>query len=184
MNAKEEFRQNWEAFTDNLKGGMLVMLSQADLSFDRIATALEARRELWSSRQLEGGRWLERYSSLSPEKADIVRKVLSEDLKFTQEPERAGAAIALKVLRILVGFILGYVIAKNSPDSWLMRTEMLADVRGAIPFGAATACSIAFYVLGLPFDRSLSEKRRRGRVESYLRQLDKYKTSIESILDE
>ena len=164
MNAKEEFRQNWEAFTDNLKGGMLVMLSQADLSFDRIATALEARREFWSSRQLEGGRWLERYSSLSPEKADIVRKVLSEDLKFTQEPERAGAAIALKVLRILVGFILGYVIAKNSPDSWLMRTEMLADVRGAIPFGAATACSIAFYVLGLPFDRSLSEKRQRRAV--------------------
>ena len=184
MNAKEEFRQNWEAFTDNLKGAMLVMLSQADLSFDRIASALEARREFWNSRQLEGGRWLERYSSLVTEKADLVRKILTEDLKFSQEQERAGAGIALKVLRILVGFILGYVIAKTSPDSWLMRTDMLAEVRGAVPFGAATACAVAFYVLGLPFDRSLSEKRRRGMVESYLRQLDKYKKSVESILDE
>lgn len=38
----------------------------------------------WDSGYSEGGRWLEKFEKMYPEKAELIRDILLNDMKFTE----------------------------------------------------------------------------------------------------
>ena len=57
-----------------------------------------------------------------------------------------------------------------------------ADFQMWIPAVSALVCAAAAYYLGMTFDEGAEEKGRRGLADAYLRQLDKFRLGVESVL--
>ena len=182
MNARDEFSSCWEKFAIKLKGCMLGMLTQRELTFGALTEMLDREREFWMSRYEEGGRWIEHLLEQDPARGEIVRNILTTDLHFSGSIS-AGVNLGMfRTLRVGIGMVVGFLLVSLSPDSWMMQSETLQNIRGLIPYLSAGCCGVAFYFLGLSFDASLVTKGQRDLIDSYLHQLDKFKLSVESVL--
>lgn len=181
MNAKDEFLSNWEKFTAKLKGRILAMSTQKELTFQVLSETIDYERDFWTSRYEEGGRWIERFSKQNPEKGDIVRSILTHDLHFSGRVNPTSNIGMIRILRILIGIVVGFLLIKLSPDSWIMKSEAFQNFQRLMPYVSAGCGGIVFYFMGLQFDTSLSTKCRRELIEAYMRQLDKFKLSVEMV---
>ena len=78
----ESFQKYWKQFTTQLQGQMRKEVKINAGSFNLI---LASTINFWDSSYCEGGRWLDNYEKKSPKKAELIRNILLEDMKFTEE---------------------------------------------------------------------------------------------------
>lgn len=184
MNAKDEFRSNWTKFMAKLKGRLLGMSKNGELTFQAVSEIFDSEREFWLSHYEEGGRWIERFSEQDTTRGDIIRKILANDLHFSKSVKPKSNIAMLRILRIAIGVVVGLLLIRLSPDSWIMKSETLQNLRGWVPYLSAGCGGVIFYFLGLSFDASLVDKGMRKLTNGYLHQLDKFKLSVEAVLSD
>lgn len=184
MNAKDEFLSNWRKFIAKLKGRMLGMSRDNELPLQAISEILDREREFWLSRYEEGGRWIERFSEQDAARCDTIRNILAVDLQFSGNIKPKSNVGVFRIFRIAIGAVVGFLLIRLSPDSWVLKSEALLKCRDFIPYVSAGISGVVFYFLGQTIDASLLDKCRYKLIDSYLSQLEKYRLSIETLLDE
>lgn len=183
MSAKEEFLSNWTKFIAKLKGRLLGMSKNDELAFQVISEILDNEREFWLSHYEEGGRWIERFSEQDAAMGDVIRNIMANDLQFNGSITPKSNIGMHRILRIAIGAVVGFLLIRLSPDSWVLKSKELLKFRDLIPYCSAGICGIVFYLLGQSFDVSLLDKCRYKLIDSYLNQLEKYRLSVESLLE-
>ena len=184
MNAKDEFLSNWTKFIAKLKGRLLGMSKNGELTFKAVSEIFDSEREFWLSHYEEGGRWIERFSEQDATKGEIIRNILVNDLQFSGNITPKSNVGVFRIFRIAIGVVVGVLLIRLSPDSWILKSEELLKFRDLIPYFSAGISGVVFYLLGQTFDASLFDKCRYKLIDSYLNQLEKYRLSVETLLDE
>lgn len=167
---RERFEANWQKFTTQLRGQMMIEAKKQKLTYPMLKLMLASHVGYWDSRQKEGGRWLDAYEAANPEKGALVREILVKDMCFSEEEDSRSQTDIWKYAVPVGGAAAGFAIS---------------HALGAAA-GVQAVATVAPAVIGYPLAGSLSgSARERGKKElldRYMAQLQKYKKSVESIL--
>lgn len=126
----------------------------------------------WESKHSEGGRWLSDYEEKNPEKASIIEKILLDDMKFIEESSQIEERDYIKYLAAGGSAAAGLLISRyTGASNWVQ-----------------TVCTIAPAVVAYPIVSNvistLSDKQKKVLIQNYMDQLEKYKVSIQRILED
>lgn len=166
----EEFEKYWKKFTTQLQGQIMTQAQKGVLIHSALNLILADCVGFWDSKYSEGGRWIDKYETEYPEKADMIRDILLNDMKFTDEGEQSSNYKALKYIVPAGTAVAGFAV------SGLRNAGMLARAACTI-VPAAVAYPIATNIVNMK-----AGDAKEKMIQAYMRQLDKYKLSIESIL--
>lgn len=166
----DEFEKNWEKFTTQLQGQIMTQAQKGVLVHSVLNLILADCVGFWDSKYSEGGRWLDRYETEYPKKADMIRDIFLNDMKFTDEGEKSSDLEALKYIVPVGTAIAGFAVSGFGKAGMLARAACTV-----VP--AAVAYPIATNIVNIK-----SDDAKENLIQAYMKQLDKYKLSIESIL--
>ena len=182
MNAKEEFQDNWKKFSTQLKGRMLSFNGKTFSSSGYFNELLESEREFWSSNLQEGGRWLKDYSEKNPENGKTISGILCKDMCFMDVDSSNANIIMSKVCRVVLGLAIGFSIVSFGDSAWIQKLKESFFMESLLPYFFALLCGIVFYFIGMSVDSALQAQNSHKLIEAYMKQLEKFKLSVESIL--
>ncbi len=168
----EEFEKYWKKFITQLQGQIMTQAQQGILIHSALNLTLADCVGFWDSKYSEGGRWLDKYEAQYPKKADMIRDILLKDMRFTDEGEYTSKYNALRYLIPAGSAAAGFAISGFSEAGMLARAACTI-----LP--AAVAYPITTNILNMKAD-----DEKKELIQAYMKQLDKYKLSIERILTE
>lgn len=167
-----DFKKNWDKFIARLQGQLLMQAKKGVFTPASFNLILADCVGFWDSRHSEGGRWLDGFEKEYPKKAEMVRNILLNDMKFEGNFSEKSKQEYLK-----------YVIPAGSAAAGFA----LSKIAGANTVLQAV-CTIAPAVVAYPVANNVlqtaGDNRKKEMIQDYLSQLDKYKASIESILQD
>lgn len=166
----EIFQACWTKFSTRLKGEMMMQAKNKTFTYPVLNLLLAESTGFWDSQYSEGGRWLKQYEKEEPGKADMIRDILVKDMKFTEVPEAASRNDFLKYALPAGSAVAGFAISRIFSASKLI--QAICTI--------ATAAA-AYPIAGNILDKSQNNKRQE-LIQAYMSQLDKYKISVESIM--
>ena len=166
----DDFMKNWEKFRTRLQGQVMMQAKKGILNHASLNLILADCTEFWDSDHSEGGRWLNELEKAFPQKAELVRNILLNDMKFTEEAD-AGSKNGILQLAVPVGSAAaGFSLSKLMGASTLIQA-----VCTVVP--AAVAFPLTKNIVG-----TLDDNKRKDVIGRYIAQLEKYRLSIESIV--
>lgn len=168
----EEFEKCWKKFATRLQGQIMMQVKKGMLIHSSLNLILADCAGFWDSRHSEGGRWLDKYEAEYPEKAGIVRDILLKDMKFTGEEGNPSRYGALKYIVPVGSAVAGFAVSGGIGASGLVRAACTV-----VPAAVA-------YPVTLNIMKMKAEDGKKELIRAYMNQLDKYKLSIESILQD
>lgn len=168
----EEFEKYWKKFATQLQGQIMTQAQKGMLIHSALNLILADCAGFWDSKYSEGGRWLDKYETEHPKKAGMIRDILLNDMRFTDEGEKSSNYKALKYIIPVGTAIAGYAVSGFGKRDALVRAACTI-----LP--AAVAYPITTNIVGMKAD---DEKEKL--IQAYMKQLDKYKRSVESILQD
>lgn len=168
----EEFEKYWKKFATQLQGQIMTQAQKGVLIHSALNLILADCAGFWDSKYSEGGRWLDKYETEYPKKAGMIRDILLNDMRFMDEGEQSYNYKALKYIVPVGTAAVGFAISGFAISGKLARAACTI-----IP--AAAAYPITTNIVNMKAD-----DEREKLIQAYMKQLDKYKLSIESILQD
>lgn len=173
MNTDQQtFLALWDKFTTRLKGKLLRQLQKGSLDAGTLKLMLLNASAGWDSEQEEGGRWLHHYTQAHPKKGKLLRDILVEDMRFTEVTPQKTLPQAMEYILPVGGAAVGLGISTFFQAGWAVRA----------------AATIGPGVLLYPAVKAVGDgSRKRGlrtTMDEYMEQLDKFKESALSVLDD
>lgn len=162
----------WEKFIVRLKGKMLRQMAKGALDIGALKLILLDASAGWDSNEEEGGRWLHGYAQEHPEKGELLRNILVEDMRFAEVTYPRVFPQTLEYILPVGGAAVGLGLSSFFQANW--------KVRAAATVGPGVLLYPAVRAVG----EGSREKRRREVMEDYLGQLDKFKESVLSLLED
>ena len=166
----ESFEKCWKQFAIQLQGKMMIEAKKGVVTTASFNLILASIIDFWDSRYCEGGRWLDNYEKKYPKKAELIRSILLEDMKFKEEAKGLSNNDFLKYVVPVGSAAAGFVVSKIIGTSSMVQT----------------VCTIAPAVVAYPVTTNLldniTSSNKKELIQIYMNQLEKYKLSIESIL--
>ncbi len=166
----ERFEKYWKDFSDRLQGQMMTQANKGVFTFASLNLILSDCVGSWDSKYSGGGRWLDEYEKKYPQKAQMIRNILLNDMKFTEDSEGDTKNDYLKYIVPLGSAAVGLGISRGVGASNLVQA----------------ICTISPAVVAYPVTNNIldstKDQKMKARISNYMRQLDKYRLSIESIL--
>ena len=172
MQEKETFEKNWQKFITRIRGQMMSQMKNGFFSYGTLDLILADSLGFWESKDFEGARWLDEFERSHPDKAQRVRAILLEDMRFTEEP-----------LEKPKGKVLSYAVPVGSAVAGLLAARA-AGAGKAVQIAGALVPAVVTASVTDSAVRATADKKEKEWIDLYLRQLDKYRLSVESILDE
>lgn len=166
----EEFEKYWKKFATQLQGQLMTQAQKGILVHSAFNLTLADCAGFWDSKYSEGGRWLDQYKAGHPEEADMIRDILLKDMQFTDEGKYSSKYGALRYLIPAGSAAAGFII------SGISRAGTLARAASTI-VPAAVAYPVTANIVNMKADDAKKEL-----IQAYMKQLDKYKRSVESVL--
>lgn len=166
----EEFEKCWKKFVTQLQGQIMMQAKKGMLIHSSLNLILADCAGFWDSRHSEGGRWLDKYEAEYPKKAGMVRDILLKDMKFTGEEGNSSKYGALKYIVPVGSAVAGFAVSGGIGACNLVRAACTV-----VP--AAVAYPVTVNIMKMK-----AEDGKKELIRAYMKQLDKYKLSIESIL--
>ena len=166
----EQFENLWEIFISKFKGSLTVDFKNQKISYPLLKIALNDAKSSWESRYDEAGVWMANLMEEHPEKGNLVRKILTEDMKFTEFPEKKPLPPYIGSAAGLAGGAAGYFIAQIFTNNWILK-----GVASAVPFAMIVG---AVKVM----EKKSASACEQKMINDYIAQLDKYKNSVCSVL--
>lgn len=166
----DDFEKNWDKFIARLQGQLITQAKKGVFAPASSNLILADSIGFWDSRHSEGGRWLGKFEEESPQKAEMIRNILLNDMKFAENSAEGSRQEYLRYIIPVGSAAAGFAISKIAGANAIVQA-----VCTIAP--AAVAYPVASNVL-----HAADDNRKKEMIQDYLSQLDKYRVSIESIL--
>lgn len=165
-----KFEKVWENFLNLFRGAMIKESRKQSLSYPLAKLLLRDALLTWTSGYGLNSSWLEHLISEFPDKGELVKEIITKDIKLVELPISSNHENTIKTLvPICVGGV-GYTVS---------------SLMGLGMFGVATS-TILPAAIAIPLTKSqisnAKGKNIEKTIEQYVIQLEKYKKSIESVL--
>ncbi len=167
---EENFEKYWNKFITQIRGQMMNQVKQGIFTYSSLNLILAGCVGFWEFRDSEGGRWLDGYEKEHPKQAELIRKILLEDMKFTEEPISISKNNYMKYAAVAGGAAVGLLASKMTGAGNVASTVL------------TIAPAVAAYPIAGNIADSLTARKADEMMAAYVRQLDKYRLSVESIL--
>lgn len=166
----EVFEKQWEQFMTRIQGRIMHYAQTQELSYSLMKLILKDVSNSWDSDLDGNGRWLKQYCRQNPQKGELIRRILLEDMGFTEvskDKDNWGMLVhAVPVAGAAAGFGLSSVLGAGP----------------VIKTVSTIAPALLLYPAARGFGGSVKDRRTEEYIDKYLLQLDKYKKSVTSIL--
>lgn len=164
------FKKNWDKFVSRLQGQLITQARNGVFTPASSNLILADCIGFWDSRHSEGGRWLEEFEKEYPQKAEMVRNILLDDMKFEENSADDSKQEYLKYIIPVGSAAAGFAISK------------IAGANAIVQAVCTIAPAAAAYPVASNILHAADDNRKKEMIRNYLSQLDKYRVSIESIL--
>lgn len=164
------FLKNWDKFRVRLQGQIMIQVKKGVFTYTSLNLVLADCVEFWDSHYSEGGRWLMELEKAFPEKAELVKKILLKDMKFSEESDVASKNNILQYAVPVGSAVVGFSISRALGASNIVQA----------------VCTLTPAAVALPLTKnivnSVDENKKKEMIDSYLSQLEKYRLSVESVV--
>lgn len=171
LNNTAGFEKCWIKFTKQLKGKLINQKEKQNFTYSALKLILADAVTVWESKYDECGRWLIDYTKENPEKGELIKQVLLEDIKFTEIKEKKdssrGVAIAVSAASAAIGFGISTVL--NATNIVTAAATMLPAI-AAYPAVTATGSAV-------------KAKKEELNIDAYMNQLEKFRLSIVNVIE-
>ena len=169
-NHLEQFDKHWELFLTRVKGQIKKRCQGGTPSYAHMNAILKDCSLDWESGDNACGRWLMNLEKEMPEKAGLIRQVLTEDMCFREDATKAGMPGVLKTAVPIAGAVASAAISRFTGAT--MVHQLL--------WAAGTAAVLTPVMKTV--DQQVRDANTCSSTQAYLAQLEMYRISIESIL--
>lgn len=166
----DSFKKNWDKFFIRLQGQLLTQSRNGVFTLASSNLILADCVGFWDSRHSEGGRWLEGFEKVYPQKAEMVRDILLNDMRFEKISGDGSGQEYLKYLIPMGSAAAGFAVSR------------IAGANVIVQAVCTIAPAMAAYPVADNVLHAAENNRKKEMIQNYLSQLDKYRVSIESIL--
>lgn len=169
-NQLETFEKIWDSFYNSVKGALISESEKEPLTFSRAKMILAKECINWQNDFTTSGRWLSELQKIDEKKGKEIRRILTEDMCFTEEktPSKIKSA---KFIGAVGGGALGYGIASATEFGTVATT-----ITTLIPMAAC-------YIGGNIYANQRNLNSFNNTIAAYCSQLEKFKNSVIAILN-
>lgn len=168
--SKEKFETLWNDFSTLIKGKLIISAQKQTLSTPLAKLILSDGIGLWEDKYSMYGRWLQQFEESEPTKAQLVKDVLLKDMSFTEVKHPSILPDYYNYIVPSIGACTGYAISKYLELGVLAKSALVI-------FPALLS-----YPIVKQYRKHQTEITANKTIESYMKQLEKYKNSVLSIL--
>lgn len=168
----DDFKKNWDKFFTRLQGQLITQAKNGIFTPASSNLILADCIGFWDSRYSEGGRWLEKFEKEYPKKAEMVRKILLNDMKFEENSADDSKQEYLKYIIPVGSAAAGFAISK------------IAGANAIVQAVCTVAPAMVAYPVANNFVHAAEDNRKKKMIQDYLSQLNKHRVSIENILQD
>lgn len=167
---KEKFQSLWADFIALLKGKLIGASNKQTLSVNLARLILTDAASSWFSEYEINGKWLQGYTQKEPQKAELIRQILEEDMTFQENEGKKELPMYCDFLIPLATAGIGFAV------SYYLGYGRLIQACSTLIPGVLT------YPAVKRVRNSQIESNKQVAIDLYVAQLDKYYNSIISIL--
>ncbi len=167
---KEKFEPLWDDFITLVKGKLITSAKKQTLSTSLANLILTDAASSWGSDYEINGRWMKKFIDESPSKANLVKEILLQDMKFTNITMMRVLPDYCNYLIPTIGAFVGYA------------TGSCFSVGKIIQVVSTVAPAILLFPVVKMYRENQYNANAENAVTQYISQLTKYKDSIISIL--
>lgn len=168
----DAFKKNWDKFITRLQGQLITQAKNGVFTPASFNLVLADCIGFWDSRHSEGGRWLDGFEKEYPEKAERIRNILLNDMKFESNSSDESTQEYLRYLIPVGSAAAGFAISR------------IAGANAIVQAVCTIAPAAVSYPVASNILHAAGDNRKKERIHNCLSQLDKYRVSIESILQD
>lgn len=165
-----DFNTIWQDFADAFKGALINESRKHKLTYPAVQLIFSEQVASWTSEYEAPGRWLIELSNREPEKGALVRDILLRDMHIEDLGEEGSRSRIWEYAVPLAAAGAGFGAARFLGLNALWTTC------------AAVAPAVVLYPVMKRTVGSADTRRDSSQIEDYVRQLDKYRNSVESAL--
>lgn len=166
----DAFKKNWDKFITRLQGQLITQAKNGVFTPASSNLILADCIGFWDSRHSEGGRWLDGFEKEYPDKAERIRNILLNDMKFKSNSSDESTQEYLRYLIPVGSAAAGFAISR------------IAGANAIVQAVCTIAPAVVSYPVASNVLHAAGDNRKKEIIQNYLSQLDKYRVSIESIL--
>lgn len=167
-----QFDKCWKMFVTKLNGQIKKRSQTGMPSYLQMNTILKDCALDWTSNETACGRWLTSLEKETPEKAELIQQILLDDMQFRENPSKKGIPETVKTVVPVAGAIAGLAISHYAGAG--VAAQVISTVAPAAVLMPAMKA----------IDNQVRESNTSKGVQDYLAQLDMYRNSILSILQQ
>lgn len=168
----ELFEKYWEQFLIRVKGRMVSQAKKQELTYPLLKLLLKDISLSWDSDVEENGRWLRQYSEENPQKGEMIRQILLEDMEFSEVLSNDKSPAAVNYIVPAAGAAAGYCISS------------VLHAGAAAKAISTVAPALLLYPSAKAIGENAKNKNQRESMEAYLSQLEKYRKGALSVLQD
>lgn len=172
MNNIELFEKHWKDFYKKLEYRIIKETEKSNtISCSLLNLILKDAAISWESDFDLNGKWLNEYLSYNPEKGKLIKSIIS-DMRFSELTVKKDYIQPLNFLIPVASAFAGYLIARECGANQVVQTV------------SAIAPAIVGTLPMRQIEKGIEKNNSLKSAKQYMQQLDKYKTSILSVLSE
>lgn len=171
MQQISEFNRLWDDFMVKLKGQILKRSAEKMPSCKQLNMILEDCTLDWMTGETVCGRWFLGYESENPQKAQLIRQILLEDMRFQECESKQAIPRAAHIVVPAVGAAAGLALSR------VLHAGAVMQAASAIVPAVALSPAMKYV------DTQLCSKNIQKLTKEYLLQMDVYYRSIISVLE-
>lgn len=169
-NQLETFEKIWDSFLNSVKGALIAESEKEPLTFSRAKMILDRESVNWQNDFTTSGRWLSDLQKSDEKKGKEIRRILTEDMCFTEE-KTPSKIKSPKFIGAVGGGALGYGIASAAELG-----TIATAITTLVPMAAC-------YIGGNIYANQRNLNSFNNIIAAYCSQLDKFKHSVIAILN-
>ncbi len=167
---KEKFESLWSDFVALVKGKLMTTSTKQKLTTPLANLILADAASSWGTEYEINGKWLSKLKETEPEKAELVRDILLNDIKFNDIDTKSDLPDYYNYVIPAVGACAGLAISMYVGCGKLV--QAISTITPAV----------LLYPAVKTFRSSMHTTSQNKNIDNYILQLEKYKNSIVSIL--
>lgn len=164
------FERLWGDFISSYKGKLIHDANIQGLSFSLAKLLLEESCLGWFTGTEMNARWLDKLHKESPQKADLIKEIITNDITLTEVANNRVSNNMFKYLVPACAGGAGYALAKYI-DFGTLGTALTTIIPTSIVYSVVKGRMAA-----------KNDRQKQADIDDYVRQLDKYKKAIEAVL--
>jgi len=167
---KEKFESLWNDFIILVKGKLITTSNTQRLSTPLANLILSDAASAWGSEYELSGKWLSQFAEKDPQKAELIRDIVMNDMKFSDISEKKEISNQYNIIIPAIGAIAGLGIS------------FFAGATKLVQAISTIAPAVLLYPAVKSFGKQQNEINKKNTIDELMVQLDKYNNSILSVL--